>query len=165
MLGGTQRSACFSEIPLDLLDRLIERRESSFGVGFHQGALLARGGARVWYLDQEFELAAKLRQLVTDQIGEWDSPLWDFTPFIDQPFDAPTGGYRFEWEREWRVPGGFVFDLDDVAFVFAPESDHAYLYDYLTQYLERDVDAWGPILVDPLWAVEELQDVFAHLPP
>lgn len=32
-------------------------------------------------------------------------PVWRFTPLIDLPGDYPTGSYRFEWEREWRLPG------------------------------------------------------------
>ena len=50
-LGDTQHSACFSEIPLDLLARLIDRR-SLYGIGFRQDVLVAGGGARVWYLDK-----------------------------------------------------------------------------------------------------------------
>lgn len=162
-LGGTQHSACFSEIPLDMLDRLIDRRQSSYGIGFHQSVLLARGGARVWYLDEKSELATTVRQLVADRIGDWGSPLWKFTPFIDQPFDAPTGGYRFEWEREWRVPGGMDFDLGEVAFLFAPEDQHTYLEQYITKYLSRNQAVLGPALVDPRWDEASLQRAFAQL--
>ena len=42
-LGDSQRSACFSEIPLDMLDRLIDRR-SLYGIGFRQDFLTANGG-------------------------------------------------------------------------------------------------------------------------
>lgn len=31
------------------------------------------------------------------------------------------GRYEWDWEREWRVPGGFDFMLSDVAFVITPE--------------------------------------------
>ena len=51
-LGDSQRSVSFSEIPLDLLERLVERR-SKYGIGFTQKFLVGRGGARVWYLDME----------------------------------------------------------------------------------------------------------------
>lgn len=52
-LRSSQQSACFSEIPLDMLDRLVERRRSRHGIGFHQATAIARGAGRVWYLDRE----------------------------------------------------------------------------------------------------------------
>ena len=51
-LGESQRCACFSEIPLDMLDRLVDRR-SKYGIGFHQHTVIPKGGARVWYLDPD----------------------------------------------------------------------------------------------------------------
>lgn len=45
-LGDSQRCVCFSEIPLDLLGRLVARR-SVYGVGFMDALLVLNGGARV----------------------------------------------------------------------------------------------------------------------
>src|SRR5690606_8484326 len=45
-------SACFSEIPLDQLDRL-RRRHGPYGVGFCREFIRQAGGARVWYLDKD----------------------------------------------------------------------------------------------------------------
>jgi len=163
-LGDSQKVACFSEIPLDLLDRLVDRR-SSYGLGFHQRTLLDAGGARVWYVDRHSQIGEVLdtRLMALVESRDWDDDLWSLTPFIDQPYDAPTGGYRFEWEREWRVPGGLQFDLDEVAFVFVPEEEHGFLRDYITQYLDRDQVALGPGLVDPLWDADSLQRAFLGL--
>lgn len=163
-LGESQKSACFSEIPLDLMDRLVERR-SDYGLGFHQTSLLDAGGARVWYVDRESPAGQLLNQrlLALSQSSNWDDALWSLTPFIDQPFDAAVGGYRFEWEREWRVPGGLEFHLDAAAFLFAPEDDHQFLSDYISQYLGRDQQQLGPLLIDPLWDDDGLQVAFADL--
>jgi hypothetical protein len=45
---------------------------------------------------------------------DWDGPVWDLTPFVDLRDPAK---YAFDWEREWRVPQGLRFELDDVALV------------------------------------------------
>lgn len=162
-LGDTQKAACFSEIPLDLLDRLISRR-SLYGIGFHQSVLLGRGGGRVWYVDRHSRVGSALNTRLMNEVGQWGSELWAFTTFIDQPYDDQTGAYRFEWEREWRVPRGLAFDLDDVAFVFAPEQEHGYISDYHAQYLGRDIGALGPVLIDPRWPEGQLQDAFGEVP-
>ena len=163
MLGDTQKAACFSEIPLDLLDRLIGRR-SLYGIGFHQSVLLDRGGGRVWYVDRNSEVGVALNNWLMGKVGQWGSAVWTFTPFIDQPYDDETGAYRFEWEREWRVPGGLQFNLDEVAFVFVPEEEHGFLRDYITEYLGHDIGALGPVLIDPRWPEGRLQAAFATIP-
>ena len=40
---------CFSEIPLDQLGRLVQRR-SLYGIGFSKSYILSRGGGPVWYV-------------------------------------------------------------------------------------------------------------------
>ena len=62
-LGDSQKSACFSEIPLDLLARLIDRR-SLYGIGFRQDFLVDNGGARVWYLDKDGPAAESFKEVV-----------------------------------------------------------------------------------------------------
>jgi hypothetical protein len=78
------------------------------------------GGTRVWYLDKENPLSYryfnKIIRLIDDR--DFQDDLWQLAPFID-----PTGaGYRFDWEREWRVPDGLRFTLQDVAFVLTPDA-------------------------------------------
>ena len=62
VLEDTQKSACFSEIPLDRLNRLVARR-SQYGIGFRQDVLVRAGGARVWYLDNDGKPATAFREL------------------------------------------------------------------------------------------------------
>lgn len=100
-LGDSQESACFSEIPLDRLDRLVQRR-SRYGIGFHQDFLIESGGGRVWYLNDESRQAASIRKLIAQKVGppmDVDSPLWDVTPFIDFPGSYGPFEYRFEWSE------------------------------------------------------------------
>ncbi len=121
-LGDTQKSACFSEIPLDRLDRLVERR-SRYGIGFRQDVLVQAGGGRVWYLDSETEPALALQSLIGQKLGppmDVSSPLWNLTPFIDFPGTYGSTEFHFEWEREWRVPGGLAFAPQQVPSCSSP---------------------------------------------
>jgi hypothetical protein len=100
-LGDTQKTVCFSEVPLDRLDRLVERR-SKYGIAFRQEFLTRKGGARVWYVDDGGEVSATLRRMVSSRAVpgmDTGDDFWRLTPFVDYPSDAY--GYRFEWEREW----------------------------------------------------------------
>src|SRR5258706_3213521 len=48
----TQRVVCLSEIPLGFLHRIVKRRKTLFGVGFHKRFILSNGGAPLWYLER-----------------------------------------------------------------------------------------------------------------
>lgn len=121
-VAEAHKSACLSEIPLDHLDRLYERH-GRWGIGFSKEYVTRVGGARVWYLDADSEMG----RVVYDAIGallrvqNFSDPLWRMTPFIDSMADGTPFWYRFDWEREWRVPGGLIFELSDVAFVMTPD--------------------------------------------
>lgn len=168
-LGDSQRSACFSEIPLDLLERLIKRRDSLYGVGFRQDLLTAKGGARVWYLDKDGSAAGSFQTVVRDAMTggiDPNDPIWKITPFVDYPGEYGGTQYRFEWEREWRVPGGLEFTPDDVAFLFIPEDLHAAAWAF---FEEAQRDNSGPAYfcpyVDPRWELPQIQAAFASVPP
>jgi hypothetical protein len=145
----SQRSACFSEIPLDLLPRLVKRRNSLCGIVFTQAFLLSRGGARVWYVGNGGSVAKALRALIDERrkARDADDPFWALTPFIDFPGDYGGGPYRFEWEREWRVPGGMSFHPSDVSFLLLPEEKHAVAR-------RSSFKALKCPLIDPLWPPE-----------
>jgi hypothetical protein len=168
-LGGpafTQRAVCFSEIPLDRLHRLVERR-SRVGIGFNQATLLAAGGGRVWYVDKDSGPAEAVQALRAEKVGPpmaTDSPFWRMTPFIDFPGDYGGTQYRFEWEREWRVPGDLKFEVADVTFLFIPEC----LHDNARAFFENvKRDGSGPIyecpFLDPLWTDDRIQQAFAAI--
>jgi hypothetical protein len=167
-LGDSQKSACFSEIPLDLLERLIERR-SLYGTGFGQDFLVAQGGARVWYLDKDGAAATSFNALIASAITggtDPDAALWKVTPFVDFPGTYGATQYRFEWEREWRVPGGITFRPDDVVFLFIPEELHTTARSYFEDALrENSGPAYLCPYVDPRWDMPQIQAAFASVTP
>jgi len=166
-LVESQKSACFSEIPLDMLARLIERR-SLYGIGFRQDVLAARGGARVWYLDKDTPAATSFQEVVREaMVGgiEPDDAIWKITPFVDNPGDYGGTQYRFEWEREWRVPGGLSFGPVDVAFLFIPGELHAAARGFFEEALRENT---GPAYlcpyVDPRWEMTQIQAALVPVP-
>ncbi|WP_369252952.1 abortive infection system antitoxin AbiGi family protein [Geodermatophilus amargosae] len=113
------RSVCFSEVPLDKIERLT-RRHGNYGIAFTKDFLRSKRGARVWYIDQGSNQACKLNEHLRDLVTRRDfaNPMWDLTPFMDL---VMPGRYEWDWEREWRVRGDLRFDLADVSFVITPE--------------------------------------------
>ena len=114
----TQKSVCLSEVPLALLQRLIDRR-GLWGLGFTEQSVVDDGGAPVWYVEKDTPLASAITRLqrslgTPDQRRDWHK----ITPFIDKTGEFPDGSvYRFEWEREWRsLPIALIAATDaDVA--------------------------------------------------
>lgn len=113
------RSVCFSEIPLNELDRLT-RRNGHYGIAFTKEFLRKNQGARVWYVDQRSAQASSLNSHLEPLVAAKDftNPIWELTPFIDL---VMPGAYEWDWEREWRVCGDLNFALEDVAFVVTPD--------------------------------------------
>lgn len=156
-LEPSQRSACFSEIPLDQLRRLVDQR-SRYGIAFRQSHVIRAGGGRVWYLDDEGALAATVQKILSERSANLDpsDDLWKLTPFIDPPVDG--GWFDFAWEREWRVPGALDFKPDDVAFLFIPEELHDNARSFFASHV---LDNSGPgyfcPYLDPTWSDEQIQ--------
>lgn len=150
----SQSSCCLSEIPLDRLDRL-SNQHGRYGVGFSRDFILSKHGTRVWYLDQDVNIAEWLfetRRTQWFQSPDPADPIWRLTPFIDYV----TPNHRFEWEREWRVLDGLRFSPEDVRFLFGPDWEHT----DLLQTLGLTVP-----IVDPMWASQDLiQEAFKPLP-
>lgn len=162
-LGVSQQCACFSEIPLDMLDRLVARR-SRFGIGFHQLNLIPKGAARVWYLDKDTATRTAMQAKITTAMSggvDPHDPIWRLTPLVDFAAD----NYHFEWEREWRIPGGLAFTPTEVAFLFVPEEQHAAARAFLADGGGGTGPAYVCPLLDPLWQDERIQDSLRWFPP
>lgn len=116
-----QNSACFSEVPIKDMDRLIKHR-SAWGIAFRRDFIVSRGGNRVWYLEEKTPAYEHLANWARKQKGLADAtdPLWKITPFVDR---LQPGRHEWDWEREWRVPGGLTFEVSDVAFIITPAQD------------------------------------------
>jgi hypothetical protein len=157
----SQRSACFSEIPLDLLDRLVWRRGSQYGVGFHQEVIIARGGGRVWYLDRDTPHHDAFKALLREaRVAGPLHPAWKLAPLVD--WVSPN--YHFEWEREWRLPGGLTFAPHDVAFLFMPEAQHDAARKFLIDGNRGNGPAYDCPLLDPCWSDVRIQCALSLLP-
>src|SRR6185312_14798644 len=101
-----QMSACFSEIPIDVIDRLTKRR-GHYGIGFRRDFVRQKGGGRLWYAEEpQRTMVFNTFQSIWHTDTARTSPLWKLLPF----FDSVTPGHDFTWEREWRVPGGVTFE-------------------------------------------------------
>ena len=93
-----------------------------------------------------------------------ESPLWKLAPFIDFPGSYGSFEYRFEWEREWRVPGGLSFSPDQVAFLFIPAELHPQARKFFddAERMNTGPNYWCPFL-DPLWPDDRIQAALADL--
>lgn len=161
------RAVCFSEIPLDMLDRLVQRR-SSYGIGFRKDFIATKGGAPLWYLDKDGLQAQVIQsKILTAASGgiDPDDPLWKLTPFIDSPGNYAGAQYRFEWEREWRVVGTFEFTPKDVAFLFLPEVEHHKARQF---FADVEVEHSGPAYlcayIDPHWDLATIEKALENVP-
>lgn len=164
-LGETQKSVCLSEIPLDQLDRIVENR-SRFGIGFKQTFLVANGGARVWYVDEPSRLADRWRSIVAAAAGGTDptAEIWQLTPFVDLASETALFS-QWEWEREWRVPGGLTFTPDDVAFLFIPAHLHDAAQSFFVEVRDENRGpSYDCLLLDASWNEDQLQEAFEGLP-
>lgn len=160
-LAPGQESVCFSEIPLDRLDRLVDRW-SRFGIGFRQEFIAAAGGGRVWYVDRGTEIAHWISALMHGPPGAGrpppDAPIWHLTPFIDFPGTYGETQYRFEWEREWRLPGNLRFTEADVEFLFIPEESHVVARGFFRDVRQQNLGpAYECPFIDPLWPEADIQ--------
>ena len=161
------RCVCFSEIPLDMLDRLVSRR-SEYGIGFHKDYIVRKGGAPLWYLDragpQAQHIGDEIQRRIDDGI-DLDDPFWKITPFVDRPGFYGSSSYRFEWEREWRVIGQLVFEPSDVAFLFLPEGEHEKALQF---FVDARIEHTGPDYLVPYidagWDMPKIQDALKNLP-
>ena len=149
-----QRAVCFSEIPLHELSRLADRR-SSYGIGFSKEFVSSRGGCPVWYVAKDSVNADVLQTMMSEALQNRTSAsqrIWELTTFIDFPGDYPTGTYRFEWEREWRVRGSLSFRESNVAFLVIPEILHHTARTFFRNAIDENI---GPgylcPYIDPRW--------------
>jgi hypothetical protein len=99
------------------------------------------------------------QELFSQRLRPWDAndPLWALTLFVDFPGEYGATSYRFEWEREWRVPGSVEFSPDNVAFLFGPEAAHH-------EMLERIGSNYTGPCIDPLWPDARIQEALALMP-
>lgn len=151
-MGESQRSVCFSEVPLGYLTRFMASR-STMGIAFHKSVAVARGCAPVWYVRPKGKPYRAIKKLIAEAkaSGNVDAPVWSLTPFIDHP--AAAYKYEFEWEREWRHVGHFAFAPSDVAFLLLEEENHGPARSFFANAEAEDSGPNYPCpYIDPRWS-------------
>jgi hypothetical protein len=110
-------------------------------------------------------MGTALQQSIFDMYGDllkeqnFEHPLWSLSPFIDVMSD--NYNYRFDWEREWRVPSGLHFEMDDVAFLLLPDGVESIRADFKYLRVPPVFLSNGPEGL--AYAPEELGDETDHL--
>lgn len=160
------RSVCFSEIPLDQLGRLVQRR-SRYGIAFRKSYIHTHGGGPVWYLQYGSPAHQSMKLLIQQALNSPEpqkDPVWAMTPFVDVQGDSPEApyNYRFDWEREWRVPGLLRFTEYDAALLILPEELHAVAQSFF-EWAVREKQGPGYFcpLIDAEWPAEQIAQVLA----
>lgn len=159
----SQQAVCFSEIPLHLLGRLVQRRKTKLGIGFSKEFAVTKGAQPIWYVPNESRTHDAIIELMHRGASDAGDPIWRLTPFIDLPGSHKTGSYEFQWEREWRVVGRLSFEPEEVAFLFIPEDLHDAARDF---FLEAQSEGTGPgyfcPYLDPTWSAEEITQALSR---
>lgn len=169
--GATQNCVCFSEIPVELIGRVIARRlppdrSAWHGIAFTKEFLVARGGGPIMYAydgtPQSEALDALIRRARASNDPAAD-PVWRLTPFVDLP--GRRGSYYFEWEREWRHVGDLAFAPEDVAFLLMPEEFHEAARGFFDQaYWEHTGPSYLCPFLDASWTRERCESELAAGP-
>ena len=156
---ASQNAVCFSEVPLHCLSRIAKRR-SRFGIGFTKEFAKSKGALPVWYVEKDSVQHKTIDGLMSKALSSaspGSDPIWTLTPFIDVPGDYPTGTYRFEWEREWRLVGNLRFELKDPAFLILPEEDHVAACEFFRNARDENIGPYHECpYIDSSWDAEEI---------
>lgn len=160
----SQKAACFSEIPLDKLARLVARR-GRYAIGFRKRLLVDRGGGPVLYAYKDTPHWAAVHDLMRRALASPDpaaDPIWRLTPFVEAPGEHKGRPYYFEWEREWRHAGHFRFQPGEVAFLILPEEMHEAARGFFESAREENLGpAYFCPYIDSAWDLERIRE---HLP-
>ncbi|MDW9414226.1 hypothetical protein GOB15_07095 [Sinorhizobium meliloti] len=154
------QSICFSEIPLQSLARLADKR-GSYGIRFRKEFVVSRNGGPIMYAYKDTPHAKALRGLVSQARHNEDEPIWKIAPFVDQPGQYGPTKYFYEWEREWRHVGNLDFNKKDAAFLIIPEELHSQARFFFN---EAERENLGPNykcpFIDPYWNVQQIKAAF-----
>lgn len=139
------RCASFTECPWGSLIAHADNF-SPYAIGFHKDSLWGSGGGPAIYLRPNlYQAQMSYVETMTDGASSrgFARELWPFiTPISRRPFQLIDGreiptAVDYSHEREWRVPGGFHFEYEEVAFLIVR------VLDDLDSFPERAVKAIG----------------------
>jgi hypothetical protein len=154
---ATQKTACFSEVPLHRLSRLAKAR-SDYGIVFRKDIIIHRHGNPILYAYKDHPVTAALRQLIKAAKKDAGNPIWKVTPFVDAPGAYAHGSYFFEWEREWRKVGDFKFQTDEVEFLIIPEKLHKKAKSFFKKVRDENLGpSYDCPFIDPYWKLQKIK--------
>lgn len=182
-IADTQKAVCFTETPLEhawMMCSDIEKRQVRFdgyGIAFTKTYARRSGVNPVWYLDitrEEYGFRDWLTNPVNRMVNDLESIIQNvgpseaaradilrLTPFMEQMGPMNNGGQKeFWWEREWRKVGSFLFQPRHIVVVFAPESEHTELGEFVARRYE---DEKIPRFVDATWGLERMIAALAEV--
>jgi hypothetical protein len=157
---NSQKVACFSEVPLHMLKRLVDRRGTSYGVGFTKQFIVDKGGGPIMYAYFGTPHEQAIRSMLKAAAADPSADIWKLTPLIDSAGASRGGGtpYLFEWEREWRHVGNFTFAPTDAAFLLIPEELHEAAAGF---FADAEAENTGPAykcpFIDPKWDISRIR--------
>jgi hypothetical protein len=157
----SQKTVCFSEVPLHRLSRLAKAR-SDYGIVFRKDSVIHRKGNPILYAYKDHPVLAALKQLAKSGHKDPKNPIWTITPFVDAPGMYAQASYFFEWEREWRKVGDYKFELHEVEFLIIPKKLHNNARAFFDN---AKADNLGPSyncpFIDPYWKLKKLKPLLA----
>ncbi|WP_020472403.1 hypothetical protein [Zavarzinella formosa] len=142
--------SCFTETPLDQIAKLLNVGSrkinlEAFGFVFKREFLYSKGAQSAIYINDYGP--NQLRDAVNCiyEIGEkngFAGRSWPLLPFVN----VMHNGHDFMWEREYRVLGDVVFELEDLVCVVLPEDEYK---------LRERLGRMGIAAIDPAWGFEK----------
>lgn len=160
----SQKVACFSEVPLHMLKRLVNRRGTSYGIGFTKQLVVNKGGGPIMYAYIGTPHEKAIRSMMEVAAMDRGADIWKLTPLVDSAGASRGGGapYLFEWEREWRHVGNFSFAPADAAFLLIPEELHQSAKSF---FEDAETDNTGPAykcpFIDPTWDISRIRSALS----
>jgi hypothetical protein len=93
--------------------------ESHYGIAFDRDVLFQKGANPCLNIRDDI-----LRSPLVHNSEKFSRSLFNFIPEQLQPFiNVIHNNFDATHEREWRVPNDMKFSLDEVMFIFCPESE------------------------------------------
>lgn len=113
------QAVCFTESTLAGLRAHCDLFNVKYGLAFDRDDLFNRGA------NPCINISSKLLRSSIARLGDrYSRSLYNFIPTKLQPFvNIIHNSFDATHEREWRYPGDLEFELEDLMFVFCPESE------------------------------------------
>jgi len=150
------RAVCLSEASLQQLARLAKYR-GRYGLGFTKQFIRSKGGGPLFQVqDERYEA---ITSLIRAGLNDPNASIWTLVPFIDRVLPS----YQYDWDKEWRVPGGLGFTDDVVSFILLPEEEHDAFHTFQSRgHNEGNSPLFKSPLIDHRWAKERVRDTLLN---